>query len=92
MASLIHLMLKASIVLTVFALGLSTRPQDVAYIIHRPELLLKSLLSINIVMPLFVVSMIAHHPVGTCRADRIDLAVSFPHSADASEKGAEGGG
>ena len=59
MASLIHLMLKASIVLTVFALGLSTRPQDVAYIIRRPELLLKSLLSINIVMPLFVVSMIA---------------------------------
>jgi len=59
MASLIHFMLKASIVLTVFALGLSTRPQDVAYVIRKPALLLKSLLSINVVMPLFAACMIA---------------------------------
>jgi bile acid:Na+ symporter, BASS family len=52
-------MLKASIVLTVFALGLSIKPQDVAYVIRRPGLLLKSLLSINVVMPLFAASMIA---------------------------------
>jgi bile acid:Na+ symporter, BASS family len=59
MAAVIHLMLKASILLTVFALGLSTRPQDVAYIIRRPGLLLKSLLSINVVMPLFAASVVA---------------------------------
>ena len=48
-----------SIVLTVFAIGLSTRPQDVAYVIRRPGLLLKSLLSINVVMPVFAASVIA---------------------------------
>jgi bile acid:Na+ symporter, BASS family len=59
MASLIHLSLKASILLTVFALGLSTRPQDVAYIIRKPALLFKSLLSMNAVMPVLTASMIA---------------------------------
>lgn len=59
MASLIPLVLKASIMLTVFAIGLSTRPQDLAYIIRRPGLLLRSLLSINVVLPLCAASMVA---------------------------------
>ncbi len=59
MASLIPLVLKASIMLMVFGIGLSTRPQDVAYVLRRPGLLAKSLLSINVVMPLFAVSMVA---------------------------------
>jgi bile acid:Na+ symporter, BASS family len=63
MASLIQLVLKASILLTVFAIGLSTRPQDVAYIIRRPGLLVRSLLSINIAMPLFAACMIAVIPL-----------------------------
>ena len=59
MASLIPFVLKTSILLAVFAIGLSTKPQDVAYVLHRPGLLVKSLVSINVVMPLFAVSMVA---------------------------------
>jgi len=59
MASLILLVLKASILLTVFAIGLSTRPQDVTYVLRRPGLLVRSLVSINVVMPLFAACMIA---------------------------------
>jgi bile acid:Na+ symporter, BASS family len=63
MASLIQLVLKASILLTVFAIGLSTRPQDVAYIVRWPGLLVRSLLSINVVMPMFAATMIAVTPL-----------------------------
>lgn len=59
MASLIQIVLKTSILLTVFGIGLSTRPQDVLYVLRRPVLLVKSLLSIGLVMPLFAVSMVA---------------------------------
>ena len=77
MAAMIHLMLKASIVLTVFAIGLSTRPQDVAYVVRRPGLLLKSLLSINVAMPLFAASMIAIiHLESAVRIALISLSVS----------------
>jgi bile acid:Na+ symporter, BASS family len=58
MTSLIPLVLKASILLTVFAIGLSTRPQDLAYVMRRPGLLIRSLLSINFVMPLFATVMV----------------------------------
>jgi BASS family bile acid:Na+ symporter len=77
MASLIQLVLKASIMLTVFAIGLSTRPQDVAFIIRRPGLLVRSLLSISIVMPLFAactVAVISLQPV--VKIALIALAVS----------------
>jgi BASS family bile acid:Na+ symporter len=59
MASLIPLALKASILLTIFAIGLSTRLQDVAYVMYRPGLLIRSLLSINVVMPVFAAFAIA---------------------------------
>ena len=59
MGFLIQLVLKTSILLTVFAIGLSTRPQDIVYVLRRPRLLVKSLLSISVAMPLFAASMIA---------------------------------
>jgi bile acid:Na+ symporter, BASS family len=59
MATLIPLVLKGSILLTVFVIGLSTEPQDLIYVARRPGLLVRSLLSINFVMPLFVTSLVA---------------------------------
>lgn len=59
MSVLISFVLKASILLIVFAIGLSTRPQDLIYVVRRPSLLARSLLSINIVMPLFAASLAA---------------------------------
>jgi BASS family bile acid:Na+ symporter len=57
METLILLMAQAAIVLTVFALGLSASPQDAIYLFRRPGQLLRSLLSMNVVMPLFAAAV-----------------------------------
>jgi bile acid:Na+ symporter, BASS family len=59
LATLIPLALKASILLNVFALGLSARPQDAIYLFRRPGKLMRSLLSMNVVMPLFAAGVAA---------------------------------
>jgi bile acid:Na+ symporter, BASS family len=59
LATLIPLVLRASILLTVFAIGLRTKPQDLVYVFQRPRLLLRSLLSIDLIMPLFAGSLVA---------------------------------
>jgi bile acid:Na+ symporter, BASS family len=53
LATLIPLVLKASIVLLVVGLGLKATLDDVTSLFRRPGLLLRSLLSMNVVMPLF---------------------------------------
>jgi BASS family bile acid:Na+ symporter len=59
MATLIPLALKISILLTVFAIGLSTRATDISYVLHRPRLLLRSLLAISLIMPAVAAFMAA---------------------------------
>src|SRR5262249_2546785 len=59
LADLIQLGVKASIVLTVFALGLKASPQDAIYLFKRPGLLIRSVLSMSIVMPVFVVVLVS---------------------------------
>jgi bile acid:Na+ symporter, BASS family len=59
MAALILLAIKTSIMLMVFALGLSTRPKDLTYVISRPWLLARSILSIHLVVPLATALMIS---------------------------------
>ncbi len=77
MATLIPLALKASILLTVFAIGLTTRPQDLGYVVRRPALLIRSLVSINIVMPLFASLMLAvTHLQPVVQIGLISLSVS----------------
>src|SRR5579864_1961359 len=51
------LVLQLSVVLVVFSLGLSTTPADVTSLVHRPRLLVRSLLSMNFFMPLFAATM-----------------------------------
>jgi BASS family bile acid:Na+ symporter len=63
---LIMLAIKASILLLVFALGLHANWQDATYLFRRPGLLLRSLLSMNVIMPLFAAAVAALfdlHPV-----------------------------
>ncbi len=50
--SLILLALKASIVLSVFAIGLVSRVDDTLFLLRRPKLLLRSVVAINVVMPI----------------------------------------
>ncbi len=55
--TLILLALKASILLSVFAIGLASRVEDTLFLLHRPGLLLRSVLAINVVMPLVAAAM-----------------------------------
>ncbi|HEU0252327.1 MAG TPA: bile acid:sodium symporter [Pyrinomonadaceae bacterium] len=55
LATLIPLLIKISITLTVFAIGLTATFRDATYLFRKPALLLRALLSMNVIMPLFVV-------------------------------------
>ena len=55
--SLILLALKASIVLSVFAIGLVSRVDDTLFLLRQPKLLLRSVVAINVVMPIVAAAM-----------------------------------
>jgi BASS family bile acid:Na+ symporter len=57
LAQLIPLAMQASIALIVFSIGLDARFQDLADVLHRPGLLLRSLLAMFVVMPLLAVAL-----------------------------------
>jgi BASS family bile acid:Na+ symporter len=56
-ASLILLGLKISVVLLVFSIGLETSYKDMVYLFRRPGQLLRSFLSMNIVMPVLAAAI-----------------------------------
>lgn len=58
-AALFGLALKASIFLTVFGFGLQATVDDIVYLVRKPGLLARSLVSMFIVMPLFTAFMAA---------------------------------
>jgi BASS family bile acid:Na+ symporter len=55
--TLIPLILKTSIFMTVFAIGLNATMDDALYLFRRPSELVRSLLSMNVVMPLFAAAL-----------------------------------
>ena len=57
LTTLIPLALKISIILIVFDLGLSASPRDAMYLFRKPGLLGRSLLSMNVIMPIFAASL-----------------------------------
>jgi len=58
MQTLIPLLLKASIFLTVFALGLQATIADATYLFRRPRLLIPGFLSIDVTMPLLALLLV----------------------------------
>jgi bile acid:Na+ symporter, BASS family len=56
--TLIPLVLKVSILLNVFAIGLLASPQDATYLFRRPGELGRAFLAMNLLMPLFAVSLV----------------------------------
>ena len=54
-ATLIPLLIKLSITLSVFAIGLKAAFSDATYLFRKPALLGRALVSMNVVMPLFAV-------------------------------------
>jgi len=57
LAALILLVVKASIFLTVFALGLEATVEDALYVLRRPAMLVRSLLAMNVIMPIVAVAL-----------------------------------
>lgn len=55
--AVIGLALKGSILLTVFGFGLETTRADLLYLVQRPRVLLRSLIAMFVIMPLFAVLM-----------------------------------
>ena len=71
------LALQVSILATVFGFGLKTRPDDLAYLFHRPGLLVRSVLSVLVIVPilaLLFVQMFDFRP--TAEIALISLAIS----------------
>jgi bile acid:Na+ symporter, BASS family len=54
---LIGLSFKTSIFLIVFTLGIAAKPQDILFLFRKPSHLLRSLLSMNIIMPAVAVAL-----------------------------------
>jgi BASS family bile acid:Na+ symporter len=57
--ALVQLILAASIVLNVFGLGLEAAVADLAFVVRRPALLVRSLLAMNVLMPLLAALLAA---------------------------------
>jgi BASS family bile acid:Na+ symporter len=76
-AKAVILALQSSIFLTVFSLGLRATFQDAASLLGRPRLLLRSLISMNVIMPLLAASLAgAFSLYPAVRAALVLLAVS----------------
>ena len=56
--TLILFVLKASILLNVFAIGLKASLHDATYMFRSPGKLAKALLAMNVLMPLFAVAFV----------------------------------
>jgi BASS family bile acid:Na+ symporter len=85
--ALIMLVVQISVVLTVFAYGLKSSRDDVIFLFRRPSLLARSILSMNIIMPLFaVLATLFYNFHPAVEAVLVALAVSpvttlLPHRA-----------
>ena len=55
---LIQFALKASIILSVFAIGLDSRPNDTISLVGRPALLARSLLAMDVIMPVLAAMIV----------------------------------
>jgi bile acid:Na+ symporter, BASS family len=54
---ILGLALKASIMLTLFGFGLHATREDILYLLRRPRMLMRSLMAMFVVMPLFAILM-----------------------------------
>ena len=55
---LIRVVLTASALLNLFSIGLKANPGDATYLFRRPAELVRALLAMNVLMPLFVITLI----------------------------------
>ena len=58
LAQIIGLLVRVCILSTVFAIGLNATREDVAYLLHKPQLLVRSLLAMYVLTPLIAVLLV----------------------------------
>lgn len=63
LAELVPLALKASISVLVFTIGLGTAPKELAYFVRQPGQLIRSVISMNLVMPVIAVLIVVIFPM-----------------------------
>src|SRR5918994_448333 len=86
-AALLPVIIQLSLALMVLSVGLSTRDEDLTYLFRRPKLLLRSLLSMYVVMPVFAAILAKSFDLTpVVRGSLILLAISplppiFPNKA-----------
>lgn len=77
LAALIVLILKASIAMLVFTVGLGTQPNELTQLLRRPGQLVRSLVSMNLVMLVLAVAIVLLFPLkGAVRVALVALALS----------------
>jgi BASS family bile acid:Na+ symporter len=77
LAALILLILKASIAVLVFTVGLGTKPQELTRLVRRPGQLVRSLVSMNLVMLVVAVAIVRLFPlVGAVKVTLVALALA----------------
>src|SRR5215217_5393985 len=63
LAELVPLILKLSTVLLVFVLGLQSEADDIVHLLHRPGLLVRSLIAMNTIMVVIAAAIDAIFPL-----------------------------
>src|SRR5215510_4547149 len=77
LATLVSAAVQASVCLIVFSLGLGSTREDALYLLRRPRQLVRSLLSMNVVMPLVAAGLAAVFDFpGALNISLVALAVS----------------
>jgi len=77
LATLVSAAVQASVCLIVFSLGLGSTQEDVLYLLRRPRQLVRSLVSMNVVMPLAAAGLAAAFDFpGALNISLVALAVS----------------
>jgi len=77
LAALIVFVLKASIAVLVFSVGLGTKPRELTHLLRRPGQLVRSLVSMNLVMLALAVAIVLVFPLkGAVKVALVALALS----------------
>jgi BASS family bile acid:Na+ symporter len=76
-AMLIRIAIVISVMLIVVALGLRSAPEDAAYLLRRPRLLVRSLVAMNVIMPLIALWLVSSFDFRTpVKVALVALAIS----------------
>ena len=90
LTALIPLLINISIMLSVIAIGLRATFKDTTHLLHRPALLARALLSMNVVMPAVAVLIALTFNLNPAVKISSGGLVGFSNSSDFAKQDVEG--